>query len=51
LDEIYIFFKPMPETSVWSNGKDEVCVSWQKSTGYVRWFDNGEEIQMEWIAT
>ena len=51
LQEIYEFFKPMKETVVWSNNKDEVCMSWMDNKGYVRWFEEEGQIYQECVET
>jgi hypothetical protein len=51
LNDIYDFFKPLEETTTWRNDK-EVCVGWQYSNGYMRWYYNSKnEIIFEYIKT
>jgi hypothetical protein len=42
---------PLEETTTWRNDK-EVCVGWQYSNGYMRWYyNNKNEIIFEYINT
>ena len=54
LQDIYGVFKPMPETKTWATLGDqgkivEVCVSWQRANGYMRWFVSENKLAFEYI--
>ncbi len=55
LEDIYDFFKPLLETSVWRcvvlGQGDTVSVHWRNADGFMQWVreENGE-LRMQWLA-
>ena len=49
LTAIYHLFKPMKECIVWSDNRTYVCVGWQYTGGYMRWYLENDEVMFTYV--